>query len=68
MVVNARKAQILERQMPELLYSLVDIQLIAPDLFQQSFYLFSLNISPFSYKLLAFGSSVKSAKSPALYL
>jgi hypothetical protein len=46
MVVNAREAQILERQMPELLDSLVDTQLIVLDLLQQFFYLFSLNISP----------------------
>lgn len=84
-VVDAREAQILERQMPELLDRLVDTQLIAFDLLQQFFYLFSLNISPFefivmnsrfidnelsttNYELLAFGSSVKSAKSPALNL
>jgi len=71
--------------MPELLDRLVDTQLIAFDLLQQFFYLFSLNISPFefivmnsrfidnelsttNYELLAFGSSVKSAKSPALNL
>jgi hypothetical protein len=75
--------------MPELLDGLVDAQFIVLDLLQQSFYLFSLNISPNScsfcglprvqkrnfahptnsgYELLAFGSSVKSAKSPALNL
>jgi hypothetical protein len=32
--------------MPELLDGLVDIQLIVPDLLQQFFYLFSLNMSP----------------------
>jgi hypothetical protein len=68
MVVNACKAQIFERQVPELLNGLVDSQLVVLDLLQQFFYLFSLNISPFNYELLAFGSSVKSAKSPALNL
>jgi hypothetical protein len=54
--------------MPELLNGLLDTKLIIPDLLQQTFYLFSLNISPLNYELLAFGSSVKSAKSPALNL
>jgi hypothetical protein len=54
--------------MPELLYGLVDSQFVVLDLLQQFFYLFSLNISPFHYELLAFGSSVKSAKSLALNL
>jgi hypothetical protein len=34
MVVDAREAQILERQMPELLDRLVDIQLVVLDLLQ----------------------------------
>jgi hypothetical protein len=54
--------------MTELLDCLLDTQLIVLDLLQQLFYLFSLNISPLNYKLLAFGSSVKSAISPALNL
>jgi hypothetical protein len=54
--------------MPELLNRLFDTQLVISDLLQQSFYLFSLNMSPLGYELLAFGSSVKSAKSPALNL
>lgn len=54
--------------MPELLDSLVDTQFVVLDLLQQYFYLFSLNISPSNYELLAFGSSVKSAKSPAMNL
>ncbi len=46
MVIEARKPQILERQMPEFLDRLVDIQLVAFDLLQQFFYLFNLNMSP----------------------
>jgi len=103
-MVHAGEAQFLERQMPELLDCLVDADLPAPDLLQQFFYMFSLNVSPilmdchsesfasledklreeshfqrpdasplaqhdkFCVQPLAFGSSVRSAKSPALYL
>jgi hypothetical protein len=51
MVIEAREAQVLERQMPKFFDRLVDIHLIVFDLFQQFFYLFSLNISPFEFIL-----------------
>jgi len=45
-MVHAGEAQLLERQMPKFLDRLVDADLPVPDLFQQFFYVFSLNVSP----------------------
>lgn len=73
-VVDARKAKVLERQMPKFFDSIIYPNLAVLDLLQQSFYLLSLNssflVTVFSFIVqpVAFGSSVKSAKSPALYL
>lgn len=45
MMVDARKAKVLERQMPELFYRIIYTNLAVLDLFKKSFYLFNLNRS-----------------------